>query len=39
MSLRQMQECLQRHHGAPVVLRKEGTMAVKCPCCGNLHEH
>jgi len=39
MSSRQMQERLQGHHGMPVVLKKEGAAAVKCPCCGNLHEH
>lgn len=39
MSLKQMQEHLQSHHGVPVALRKEGTAAVRCPCCRSLHEH
>jgi hypothetical protein len=30
---------LQAFYGIPVVLRQEGTTSVKCPYCGQLHEH
>jgi hypothetical protein len=39
MSLEQMRIYLQGYHGIPIVLRQQGTTAVKCVYCGKLHEH
>ena len=39
MSLEQMRLYLQELYGISIVLRKQGTTIVKCPCCSKMHDH
>jgi len=39
MTVEQMREHRQTFCRSPVVLRKAGVTAVKCPCCGTIHDH
>jgi hypothetical protein len=39
MSLEQMRLYLQELYGISIVVRKQGTTIVKCPCCSKMHDH